>query len=166
MKRSRNHNNCFFYCAVLVPFILQYPQYSNIYQMKYMSTISLHWPLLAPLILQWTRETGTPYSDSKVSPTVQIKEPTTSIVEIDRYIGLPIFFPIFKHFTIIGYRFCKKKISVLILIFFFFFFYIYIFFLYIHNYTEYNQQWNFDPSKYTHTWSSFHSGNAPVRSHM
>ncbi len=24
-------------------------------------------------------------------------------VEIDRYIGLPIFFPIFKHFTIIGY---------------------------------------------------------------
>jgi len=30
-------------------------------------------------------------------------------VEIDRYIGLPIFFLIFKHFTIIGYRFCKKK---------------------------------------------------------
>ncbi len=29
-------------------------------------------------------------------------------LEIDRYIGLPIF----KHFTIIGYRFCKKKISV------------------------------------------------------
>ncbi len=27
------------------------------------------------------------------------------IVEIDRYIGLPIFFQIFKHFTIIGYRF-------------------------------------------------------------
>ncbi len=34
------------------------------------------------------------------------------LVETDRYIGLPIFFPIFKHFTIIGYRFCKKKISV------------------------------------------------------
>ncbi len=34
-------------------------------------------------------------------------------LEIDRYIGLPIFFPIFKHFTIIGY---EKKI------FFFFFF--------------------------------------------
>ncbi len=30
-------------------------------------------------------------------------------VEIDRYIGLPIFSPIFKHFTIIGYRFKKKK---------------------------------------------------------
>ncbi len=30
-------------------------------------------------------------------------------VEIDRYIGLPIFFPIFKHFTIIGYRFKKNK---------------------------------------------------------
>ncbi len=28
-------------------------------------------------------------------------------IEIDRYIGLPIFFPIFKHFTIIG--FVKKK---------------------------------------------------------
>ncbi len=27
--------------------------------------------------------------------------------EIDRYIGLPIFFPIFKHFTIIGFE--KKK---------------------------------------------------------
>ncbi len=30
-------------------------------------------------------------------------------VEIDRYIGLPIFFPIFKHFTIIGYQKKKKK---------------------------------------------------------
>ncbi len=26
------------------------------------------------------------------------------ILEIDRYMGLPIFFTIFKHFTIIGYR--------------------------------------------------------------
>ncbi len=26
-------------------------------------------------------------------------------LEIDRYIGLPIFLPILKHFTIIGYRF-------------------------------------------------------------
>ncbi len=25
-------------------------------------------------------------------------------VEIDQYIGLPIFFPIFKHFTIIGFE--------------------------------------------------------------
>ncbi len=25
------------------------------------------------------------------------------LLEIDRYIGLPIFFPIFKHFTIIGF---------------------------------------------------------------
>ncbi len=38
-------------------------------------------------------------------------------VEIDRYIGLPIFFTIYKHFTIIGYRFCKKIISVLIFFF-------------------------------------------------
>ncbi len=28
-----------------------------------------------------------------------------SQIEIDRYIGLPIFLPLFKHFTIIGYRF-------------------------------------------------------------
>ncbi len=32
----------------------------------------------------------------------------SSNLEIDRYIGLPIFFPIFKHFTLIGYRFPKK----------------------------------------------------------
>ncbi len=67
------------------------------------------------------------------------------ILEIDRYIGLPIFFPIFKHFTIIGYRFWKKTITD-------------IFLFVIHDYTEYNQQWNvlsvFDPSKCTHTWSS------------
>ncbi len=30
-------------------------------------------------------------------------------LEIDRYIGLPIFFLIFKHFTIIGYQVWKKK---------------------------------------------------------
>ncbi len=43
------------------------------------------------------------------------------VLEIDRYIGLPIFFPIFKHFTIIGYRFCKKK-NIGFDFFFFFFF--------------------------------------------
>ncbi len=49
-----------------------------------------------------------------------------SILEINRYIDVPIFFLIFKHFTIIGYQFCKK---------------LYIFFIcHIHNYTEYNQQ--------------------------
>ncbi len=37
-------------------------------------------------------------------------------IEIDRYIRLPIFFPIFKHFTIIGYRFWK---NLYIYIFFF-----------------------------------------------
>ncbi len=84
-------------------------------------------------------------------------------LEIDRHIGLPIFFQIFEHFTIIGYRFCKKEC------FFFFFF-----FCHIHNYTEYNQQWNvfsaFDPFECTHTWSSGHCslsgwcpGNAPAR---
>ncbi len=50
-----------------------------------------------------------------------------------------MFFLIFKHFTIIG--FVKK-----------------VFICHIHNYTEYNQQWNmfsaFNPSKCTHTWSS------------
>ncbi len=56
-------------------------------------------------------------------------------LEIDRYIGLPICLPIFKHFTIIGYRFCKKKKSVLI-----FFYYYFLFSFHIHNYTEYNQQ--------------------------
>ncbi len=45
-------------------------------------------------------------------------------VEIDRYIGLPIFFPIFKHFTIIGFE--KKKISVLNYYFCFFFVVTYI----------------------------------------
>ncbi len=34
---------------------------------------------------------------------------TWSQVENNRYISLPIFPPIFKHFTIIGYRFKKKK---------------------------------------------------------
>ncbi len=32
-------------------------------------------------------------------------------LEIDRYIDLPIFFPICKHFTIIGYRFCNIGFS-------------------------------------------------------
>ncbi len=31
----------------------------------------------------------------------------TLLLEIDRYIDFPIFFLIFKHFTIIGYRFCN-----------------------------------------------------------
>ncbi len=34
-----------------------------------------------------------------------------SLIEIDRYIDLPIFSPIFKHFTIIGYRFCNIGFS-------------------------------------------------------
>ncbi len=33
-------------------------------------------------------------------------------VEIDRHIGVPIFFLIFKHVTIIGYRFCKIIIII------------------------------------------------------
>ncbi len=44
-------------------------------------------------------------------------------LEIDRYIDLPIFFPIFKHFTIIGYRFCNIG-------FFFFFFFFFKFFFF------------------------------------
>ncbi len=92
-------------------------------------------------------------------------------LEIDRYSGLPIFFPIFKHFIIIGYRFWKKMITDIV-------FFIFFIFFYIHNYTEFNQQLNvfsvFNSSKYTHTWSSghthtpgavdtVHSGNAPAR---
>ncbi len=74
-------------------------------------------------------------------------------LEIDRYIGLPIFFPIFKHFTIIGYRFCKKKISVLIFFFFFFFTYIII-----QSITSSEILFSaFDPSKCTHTWRSGHT---------
>ncbi len=73
-----------------------------------------------------------------------------SWVEIDWYIGLPIFSPIFKHFTIIGYRFWNIYI------------YIYFFLIsHIHNYTEYNQQWNvfsvFEPSKHTHTHTHTHT---------
>ncbi len=49
----------------------------------------------------------------------------------------------------------------------FWIFFLFFFIFYIHNYTEYNQQWNlfsaFDPSKYTHTWSSVHSGEAPAQ---
>ncbi len=44
-----------------------------------------------------------------------------SVLEIDQYIGLPIFSPIFKHFTIIGYRFWKKRY---ISFFFFFLFFV------------------------------------------
>ncbi len=62
-------------------------------------------------------------------------------LEIDRYIGLPIFFPIFKHFTIIG--FVKKKYR-----FFFFFYYTYII---IQSITSSEILFSaFDPSKYTH----------------
>ncbi len=56
-----------------------------------------------------------------------------------------------------GYRFWKKNDKVFIIIFF-----------NIHNYTEYNQQWNvfslFNPSKCTPgAVGTVHSGNAPAR---
>ncbi len=55
----------------------------------------------------------------------------------------PYIIEINRYFTIIGYRFWKKMITV------------FFFISHIHNYTEYNQQWNvfsaFDPSKCTHT---------------
>ncbi len=50
-------------------------------------------------------------------------------LEIDRYIGLPIFFPIFKHFTIIRFDY---------------------FFCHIYNYTEYNQQQWWSVTKYNY----------------
>ncbi len=55
---------------------------------------------------------------------IDVSEQQLLKLEIDRYIGLPIFVLIFKHFTII-----KTDNQS----FFFFFFH-------IHNYTEYNQQ--------------------------
>ncbi len=71
-----------------------------------------------------------------------------SRLEIDRCIGLPIFFPIFKHFTIIRYRFKKKNIYFFLI-------------SHIHNYTEYKQQWNvfsvFNPSKCTHIHTHTHT---------
>ncbi len=97
---------------------------------------------------------------SKAGSVISSKSPSPAFrwsmyyteLEIDRYIVLPIFFPIFKHFTIIGYRFWKKTITDIFFLFFI---------SHIHNYTEYNQQWNvfsaFDPSRYTHTWSSPHT---------
>ncbi len=114
----------------------------------------------------------------RLKNSFQSKSESVRWLENDRYIGLPIF----KHFTIIGYRFWKKPITDIYI-------YIYIlFFCHIHNYTEYNQQWNvfsvFDPSKSTHTHTlgavethththththtpgavdTVHSGEAPVR---
>ncbi len=65
-------------------------------------------------------------------------------LEIDRYIGLPIF----KHFTIIG--FVKKKKNR-----FWFFFFTYII---IQSITSSEILFSaFDPSKCAHTWSSGHT---------
>ncbi len=67
-------------------------------------------------------------------------------VEIDRYIGSPIFFPIFKHFTIIGYRFKKNKG------------YIYFFVTYriIQSLTSSEMCSLYLTHPSTHTWSSGH----------
>ncbi len=76
-----------------------------------------------------------------------------SLLEIDRYIGLPIFFLIFKHFTIICYRFFKKKYIG----FEFFFFSFFFFYIIIQSITSSEILFSaFDPSKCTHTWSSGH----------
>ncbi len=65
-------------------------------------------------------------------------------LEIDRYIGLPIF----KHFTIIGFVKKKKKR-------FWFFFFTYII---IQSITSSEILFSaFDPSKCAHTWSSGHT---------
>ncbi len=68
-------------------------------------------------------------------------------VAIDRYIGLPIFSLIVKHFNIIDIGFEKKTITD-------FFFH---FISHIHNYTEYNQQWNVFSVFHTHLeqWTRF-----------
>ncbi len=63
-----------------------------------------------------------------------------SELEIDRYIALPIF----KHFTIIGYRVFKK---------------LFFFFCHIHNYREYKQQWNVLPT-HLEQWAHTHTPGA------
>ncbi len=89
-----------------------------------------------------------------------------SKLEIDQYIGLPIFFPIFKHFTIIGYRFWKKNDNRYINIYIFFVTYtiiqsttssemcsLYLTHPSTHTHLE---QWT-HTHKHTHTWSSGHT---------
>ncbi len=50
--------------------------------------------------------TSSNYDDDEKKVTGEVElEVYGFILEIDRYFGLPIFFPIFEHFTIIGYRF-------------------------------------------------------------
>ncbi len=80
-------------------------------------------------------------------------------LEIDRYIGLPIFFPIFKHFTIIGYRLKKNKKKK--------HFFLFVTYTIIQSITssEICSLYLTHPSahtpgavdKHTHTWSSGHS---------
>ncbi len=75
------------------------------------------------------------------------------LVEIDRYISLPIFFPIFKHFTIIGYRFGKK------IIYFFFTFFFLLFFFNL----SYTMIQSITSSEMCSLHLTVHSGKAPAR---
>ncbi len=92
-------------------------------------------------------------------------------LEIDRHIGLPIFFQIFEHFTIIRYRFCKKE-NIYIYIFFFinFLFLLFVTYIIIQSITSSEMCSLYLTHSSTHTWSSGHcslsgwcSGEAPAR---
>ncbi len=67
-------------------------------------------------------------------------------LEIDRYIGLPIYFPIFKHFTIIGF---EKNYYI--------FFYFYLSHTIIQSITNSEMCSLYLTHPSTHTWSSGHT---------
>ncbi len=77
-------------------------------------------------------------------PDINSPQSFMKIVEIDRYIGLPIF----KHFTIIGYRFKKKTI---------FFIYFYLSYTIIQSITSSEMCSLYFTHPSTHTWSSGHT---------
>ncbi len=117
---------------------------------------------------------------SKAGSVISSKSPSPAFrwsmyyteLEIDRYIGLPIFFSIFKHFTIIGYRLKKKKTI------FFFLFFLLVTYTIIQSITSSEMCSLHLTHPSAHTWSSgnthththtlgavgtVHSGEAPAR---
>ncbi len=57
-------------------------------------------------------------------------------LEIDRHIGLPIFFQIFEHFTIIGYRLCKKEKIFFLLLFYYYYYNFFVTYIIIQSITS------------------------------
>ncbi len=85
-------------------------------------------------------------------------------LEIDRHIGLPIFFQIFEHFTIIRYRFCKKKKKKMFLVFFMnFLYFLFVTYIIIQSITS-SEMCSLHLTHLTHcSLSGWCSGNAPAR---